>query len=137
MSAATVVTWSRPALYSLLPWNTMILFSLAVTWSRLTLLFITIECQRKDPVLCMDQSLEQQETIGGFTYCVMWYKVLHIVVLLRIVVFCLAYCGWWQDLLDLCLLRLENGRRGQNILPYTQEYKIHLDMLHNMKYTIM
>ena len=73
----------------------------------------------------MDQSLEQQMITRdhwccGITYCLMCSKVLHIVVL-RIVVFCIAYCGWWQDLLDLCLLRLENGRRWQNILRYTQE----------------
>ena len=41
---------------------------------------------------------------------------------------------WWQDLLDLCLFRLENGRQRQNTLQCNPEYKINSNALQNPKY---
>ena len=49
---------------------------------------------------------------------------------------------WWQDLLDLCLYRLENRRHRQNTLQYTPqtqnvspEHKIHFNAVQNRKCT--
>ena len=39
-----------------------------------------------------------------------------------------------QDLLDLCLFRLENGRQRQNTLQCNPEYKINSNALQNPKY---